>query len=95
MTRRATGARGVGGGASARSNRPRAASARPGATSDRHGLRNNAADADILLERIDPSMIGAAELDALEQFFADIVSQALSRWGPIHKPFRRRSPSSL
>lgn len=79
MTRRATEARGVGEGAPVRSNRPRAASARPGATSDRHGLKNNAADADILLERIDPSMIGAAELDALERFFDDIVSLALSR----------------
>lgn len=79
MTRRATGARGVGESASARSLRTRAASARPGATSDRRGLKNNAADADILLERIDPSMIGAVELDALERFFDDIVSQALSR----------------
>jgi hypothetical protein len=79
MARRATGTRGGRIGASARSDRPCPAFVRPRSRSNRSGLTNNASEADILLERIDPSFIGAAELDAIEQFFGDIVSRALSR----------------
>lgn len=34
---------------------------------------------DIALENVDPAVISAAELDVIEQFFDDIVMQALGR----------------
>ena len=36
-------------------------------------------DRDVTIENIDPAVIGTTELDAIEQFFDDIVMQALDR----------------
>lgn len=36
-------------------------------------------DREIILEKIDAGFIGTEELDALEQYFGDIVMQALGR----------------
>lgn len=41
--------------------------------------RDAALDRDVVLESIDPAVISAAELDVIEQFFDDIVMQALGR----------------
>lgn len=41
--------------------------------------RDIALDRDVIIENIDPTVISVAELDAIEQFFNDIVMQALGR----------------
>jgi hypothetical protein len=41
--------------------------------------RDTAFDRDIVIENIDPTVISAAELNVIEQFFDDIVMRALGR----------------
>lgn len=36
-------------------------------------------DRDVVIENIDPTVISAAELDVIEQFFDDIIMRALGR----------------
>lgn len=62
-----------------RPDQPCPAPARPKINSDHSGSAGTGPEREILLERIDPSAIGSAELDALEQFFDDIISRALAR----------------